>query len=62
MSDLCELSNKKIIKAFASDSSVDYEMELFKRLENNEFSDADIIEICFILIEKRELENLNYGD
>ena len=59
MSDLCELSNNKIIKLFAAESSdVVYEHEIFKRLENNEFSDADIVKICFILIEKRELENL----
>lgn len=61
--DLSELPSSKLIRKFAAESSdVAYEHEIFKRLENNEFSDADIIEICFILIEKRELENLNYGD
>lgn len=60
---LTELSNKKLIKSFAADSSdFNYELELFNRLENNEFSDKDIIEICMLLIEKRELEEINNGD
>lgn len=56
---LDELSNKKLIKNFAADSSFDIESELFNRLENNEFSDKDILEICMLLIEKRELEEIN---
>ena len=61
--DLNELSKKKLIKKFAVSDSIDYEMELFKRLESNEFSDAEIVEICMLLIEKRELEeNYNGGD
>lgn len=63
MSELNELSNKKLIKGFAPmDSPVDYELELFKRLENNEFTDADVVEICKLLIEKREYEEIKYGD
>lgn len=59
---LDELSNKKLIKKFAVDSSFEYERELFNRLENNEFSDKDIIDICMLLIEKRELEEIKNGD
>lgn len=64
MADLNELSKKKIIKGFAPmDSSIDYEMELFKRLENNEFTESEIVEICMLLIEKREFEEIyNGGD
>lgn len=57
MANLDELSNKKIIKKFAADSSTSYELELFNRLINNEFSDKDILKICMILYEKRNIDD-----
>lgn len=52
---LDELSKKKILKKFAADpTNVEYEYELFKRLESNEFNDTEIVEICMLLLEMRE--------
>ena len=57
--ELTELSNKKLIKKFAApDSDVAYELELFNRLASNEFSDKDILEICMLLFEKRNIEDV----
>lgn len=54
---LDELSKKKILKKFAADpTDVAYEYELFKRLEFNEFSDAEIVEICMLILENRSAE------
>ena len=52
--DIESLSNKKFLKRFAADP-YDNEFELFKRLEFNAFTDAEIVEICMMLLKMRDV-------